>query len=392
MNRSSRREPIGSERGRLGVAAHDASKLVPLPFRVRPLQCETTKSFRERIATRNHISASAWPLNSRGSELKFVLARLALISPVALVTALPELRSASDIAEYPHLAGMVAASAPIRPACQLCVAARDGQAAGATVFASHEQVICYRHNRWTGGGTLRCSANEQFSVSSVPEVPSANVRHRRLIVRFGRGAVHTTFHDAVSAMLYWHDWSAFARDPGISHRRQALGLPPDIHGHNPRDIATWYPNTVAMTELVLPQLSGGRGHRGALPYDQTETTRRLASRGCPARIGQPRRVQDRATANRRQPCHLRRSATTGRTYPRPRRRRWALPQSFRGCRRRRIPGLNRTTAPRSYSYRPGPDYLRWRSGPRYLQLHRCSTCRDRSRDTPICRLQHHRVQ
>ncbi|WP_411815453.1 hypothetical protein [Gordonia sp. SND2] len=236
------------------MTAHDASKLAPLPFRVRPLQCETTKSFRERIATRNHISASAWPLNSRGSELKSVLARLASIKPVALVTALPELRSASDIAEYPHLAGMVAASAPIRPACQLCVAARDSQAAGATVFASHEQVICYRHSRWTGGGTLRCSANEQFSVSSVPEVPSANVRHHRLIARFGRGAVHTTFHDALSAMLYWHDWSVFARDPGISHRRQALGLPPDIHGHNPRDIAAWYPNAVAMTELVLRQI------------------------------------------------------------------------------------------------------------------------------------------
>lgn len=139
-----------------------------------------------------------------------------------LVSALPELRTPTVLAEFPHLHDTVSPSATPRPACTYCVATIAGRGRRATVFATHDQLICHRHQRWLGNGALTCSAAQQFSPRSCPTIVRANVRHQRLIRRWGHTAVHWRFADALNAFHSWGRWPIVHNDPGIAQRRRPL--------------------------------------------------------------------------------------------------------------------------------------------------------------------------
>lgn len=228
--------------------------LARLPIITRPITAETLQSYLSRLAGCNALPISAWPLNQRKNpEFTAILEQLTGRTRRHLVSALPELRTPPALAEFPHLHDTVSPSATTRPACTYCVAAIAGRGRRATVFATHDQLICHRHQRWLGSQTLACLAAQQFSLHRCPAVMHANVRHRRLIRRWGRIAVHWRFDDALNAFHSWGRWLIVDNDPDIAQRRKALNIndaPPPM---SPRNVASWYPNAVELTALLLSQ-------------------------------------------------------------------------------------------------------------------------------------------
>lgn len=241
--------PIGNR-----LAAQHRRPLARLPIVTKPITAETLASFLSRLANCNALRTSTWPLNQRKNpEFVGMLERLTGRDRRHLACALPELRTATTLAELPYLHQAVSSRAGTRPACGYCVAAIAGCDVGATVFATHDQLVCHRHQRWLGNGVLACTSAQQFSLRSCPTIAHASVRHRRLIRRWGRTAVHWRFDDALNAFHSWGRWSFIYDDPGIARRRKALNINTEQPRMSPRNVAAWYPNAVELTSILLSQ-------------------------------------------------------------------------------------------------------------------------------------------
>jgi hypothetical protein len=231
----------------------DLASPARLPIVAKPLKAETLSSYLSRLAQRNRLSPTGWPQNAaKDPAFTTVLMSLTGFSERQLVSALPQMRTPKTLANYRYLIGTVSASASIRPACQFCVAAAGGRGEHAEVFRTHDQLICRRHRRWLGRPGLS-TTDEQFSLDRCTGILDANTRHRRLIRNWGRQAARVRFEDSICAFQVWRRWSRVTSDPGIEARHQALGINADEWPMTPRDVASWYPNTVELTALLLQQ-------------------------------------------------------------------------------------------------------------------------------------------
>ncbi|MHA3021826.1 hypothetical protein ACXPWS_16440 [Mycobacterium sp. BMJ-28] len=222
-----------------------------LPHSVAPLSAETLSSYLQRLTDQN-LLRPLW-LSTMAHRRSFTAALVALTgrSERSLVSALPELRGETVLQKWPHLGGQVSANAGIRPACMHCAVSRtDQRRAVVTMFASHEQLICHTHHRWIGSRELRCSAKQQFSLQLCPDILAANFRHRRLIRQYGRGPVRTGFSSAVVCLSTWARWPAVIRAPDIRGRWARLAVTDESKPLQPTEVAAWYPNAVAVTEII----------------------------------------------------------------------------------------------------------------------------------------------
>lgn len=223
-----------------------------LPLLVPPIASETLDSYLARITDRNLLRPGWLPQLSRSPHFLADLTELTGLTERALVSALPELRTPKTLVRWPHLAGQVSKRAGMRPACTHCVGARTGgHAPGVTVFASHDNVLCPVHQRWTGSPELNCASHEQFSIRACSEIAVANLKHRRLINQCGRDTTYSCFTAAVTCFSTWSGWPAISRVPDIKQRKKQLGIRDETHPLTPRQIAAWYPNTVALTEIII---------------------------------------------------------------------------------------------------------------------------------------------
>lgn len=223
-----------------------------LPYSVAPLGAETLSSYLRRLTDQN-LLRPLW-LSTMAHRRSFTVALVGLTgrSERSLVSALPELRGDTVLQKWPHLVGQVSANAGTRPACTHCAASRtDHDRAVVTMFASHEQLICHTHHRWIGSRQLRCAVNEQFSLRSCPDILAANIRHRRLIRQYGRGPVRTGFSSAIVCLSTWARWPAVIRAPDIRGRWTRLAVTDESKPLQPPEVAAWYPNAVAMTEIIV---------------------------------------------------------------------------------------------------------------------------------------------
>lgn len=219
---------------------------------VKPMPSETLHSYLYRLTEGNHLFPAWLPSLARNPGFLAKLAVLTDYSHHQLVAMLPELRSPFHMRCWPHLIGEPSAHASTRAPCSHCAAARIGTTDTAvTVFAKHEQLICHRHQRWLGNYQVKCAFQEQFSVASCPEVAIANRRHERLIARWGRGPTRASFEDAIECMKTWARWIPVVADPEVKRRWTLLGITEATPPHQPREIAALYPDTVALTELIL---------------------------------------------------------------------------------------------------------------------------------------------
>jgi len=223
-----------------------------LPLPSSPITAETLVSYLRRLTEQNLLRPRWLSQLSRQPQFTPSLCELTGLTERSLVSALPELRTWHALERWPHIAGQASVRAGVRAACTHCVAARTNSGPSTvTVFASHEQVLCHIHRRWTGSLDLKCAPHEQFSVRNCPDIAIANLRHQRLIRRWGRDSAFACFAAAVTCFRTWSRWPATTRAPDIRQRLDLLGITEDAIPLSPREVAAWYPNAVALTETVL---------------------------------------------------------------------------------------------------------------------------------------------
>lgn len=219
---------------------------------VKPMPAETLHSYLYRVTEENHLFPGWLPRLAKKPGLLLKLAVLTGYSDHQLVAMLPELRSPFHLRYWPHLIDTPSARASSRAPCGHCQAVRlGGIDAAVSVYATHEQVICHRHHRWIGTHRIKCAVHEQFSIASCPEIITANRHHTRLITQWGRGPTRACFDDAMQCMMAWSRWTTVVADPDIQRRWKLLGVTEETPPLRPPEIAAFYPNAVALTELIL---------------------------------------------------------------------------------------------------------------------------------------------
>lgn len=223
-----------------------------LPVQIAPMTDETLASYLQRLTDRNLLQPQWLARLSHLPHFGATLAQLTGLPEKHLASALPELRSTGTVQKWPHLIGQVSACAGRRPACTHCAAACTGdRTLVVTVFACHEQLVCHTHRRWVGSPALKCTPAEQLSLHHCPDVVAANLKHRRLIKKWGRGPVRACFISAVACLSVWARWPVVIRAPDIRTRWARLGVTEQGPPMRPTEIAAWYPNAVSVTEIIL---------------------------------------------------------------------------------------------------------------------------------------------
>ncbi|WP_045747976.1 TniQ family protein [Actinoplanes rectilineatus] len=199
-----------------------AERLLPLrrlPRTPPPLVNETVHSYLWRLAEANALTGQDLHLHLTGSKKRRKddiaaeqLSALTGFPERTLRYAMLELCSPDDLATM-HVAGRPRPGPTgwglrwphhrIRYACDHCAAQRGvitRRTARATVWTTHEEIVCLRHRRWLG---VRHQGN-QLDLTCLPDILKANRRHRRMIKLFGRERVRNATMDAVPIC---HDWN-----------------------------------------------------------------------------------------------------------------------------------------------------------------------------------------
>ncbi|WP_405683616.1 TniQ family protein [Streptomyces sp. NBC_01387] len=234
-----------------------------LPLALAPIHGETIGSYLNRLADANHLPIGHLSFligpnrrhrrddNRVSHWTPAALPRLAALTgrsiPV-LVHALPALAAVREPDQRrPPLAIEELAEPRRRPACRLCMTHRGIHGLVVRSAGPHEGV-CHRHRLWLLGG-------DQHDLSALPEITSADRRHRRLVHRL---------KDPFIAVGYLHARKVTARwfreaDPSPLHQRwnrRLDTLPEDPYGDPRRpdedriELAT-YPETTTLTSLFV---------------------------------------------------------------------------------------------------------------------------------------------
>ncbi|WP_244809151.1 MULTISPECIES: TniQ family protein [unclassified Streptomyces] len=167
------------------------SHLRTLPVTLPPVHRETIGSYLNRLADANHLTVGHLSFligpnrrhrrddNRVGNWTPAALPRLATLtgrSIPALVHAMPVLAAVREPGQRrPPLTVEELAEPRCRPACRLCMAHRSVHGLVVRTTGPHEGV-CHRHRLWLLGGN-------QHDLSTLPEITSTDLRHRRLVGR-----------------------------------------------------------------------------------------------------------------------------------------------------------------------------------------------------------------
>lgn len=235
------------------VRQHREVARQPLLAPLSPMAAETLHSYLGRLSERN-LLRSLWARDlMHAPDVTAAMADVTGLPERHLISALPELRTAHSIKQWPYLTGQVSAWAGTRPACSHCTTARIGPGPPRVeVFARHEDLICFRHARWIGSSELKVPVHHQFAVHGCPDITVANRKHRHMIKQWGRPAVLNAFHWAVICLTKWARWREVINAPDIAQRWRTLGVTNDSLPCSPQEIAAWYPNAVALTAIIVP--------------------------------------------------------------------------------------------------------------------------------------------
>jgi len=255
-----------------------------LPGLAKPVQDETVKSYLQRLARANrcaiedlapYLAPHTWPhddakasniliasLHDPTDDMYMAIELSALanatgLPEASLAYALPELRDQYADARSMALRGRNIAGRPnyVGLACHRCMAAK-GITTRVYVWMRHDQIVCLRHKLWIGPGAHR--AEDQLNLVKVPEVVSAQRKHRVLIHRLRRRWVFAVFPLAFGFADSWVHMKT--RRQRFDQLRAPRGYPP---GKFPFRGAHWnaviYPETVALTGVLASRRwrSGG---------------------------------------------------------------------------------------------------------------------------------------
>jgi hypothetical protein len=134
-----------------------------------------------------------------------------------------------------------------RTACSRCTRGR-GAGPHVTVHTTHEEVLCPRHQLWTGDGNT--GAPTQIRLDTCPEILAAYRHHRNLITRSGRHAVTAAFETA--SLINWRWYEQFGHFTAFADRYTALTASGDIpqQARSAVVAAALYPSVVDLTSAL----------------------------------------------------------------------------------------------------------------------------------------------
>jgi len=218
----------------------------PLPRLVAPFRDETITSYLHRLAGPNHIDPAglrSWLAGSDRKDAPVPLSRLAAVTAMpcrSLAYAMPQICTAAELSGLPVQNRPRARDGWSFAACRPCVAGQP-----VTRWALHDDVVCYRHRRWTG------KDHDQPDLTRQPEILHAHRRHRWLIRRHGRDPVMRAVRDARHICISWR--LDGLPDPGFGRRMEIFRGPgwddPDEWAPQAFDAAA-YPQSVALARLL----------------------------------------------------------------------------------------------------------------------------------------------
>ncbi|MFI6457044.1 TniQ family protein [Streptosporangium amethystogenes] len=236
--------------------------LRPLPRTVAPFPNETLDSYLNRLARANRLDAQAlqtYLAQDHRKTAKVPVDRLSAISGTpehALRYAIVELRTAEELARInisrSYITGYITGRSPSTVsrtmACRRCTLTRGHQDA-VWCWHRHEDVVCFRHRRWIGPGSVR-SGSSQLDLTDQPEILHAAKQHRRLIRRHGRIGVDHAYAEADFICQQWH--TRHSHEDDFSRRMSIfLGEEWHIQRLHPTIYAAKYPQVVALTRLLV---------------------------------------------------------------------------------------------------------------------------------------------
>jgi hypothetical protein len=232
-----------------------------LPVTVAPLHHETLGSYLNRLAEANRLTVTtlssvivgrSWRWRRDSDNAKHwtpeALDRLAVStgrSADALVRALPALREARHptVIRIPLAVIELAAQPRMRAACRACAARHGVHGLVIRRLESHD-IICRRHHRWLADA-------HQHPLDGLPQIETANRRHRRLAHHHGTTASEVAYRAAS------HHLQQRFNQPGYDELQQRWNLhlgqlseDPYADPYKPStdqiELIT-YPETVALT-------------------------------------------------------------------------------------------------------------------------------------------------
>jgi len=234
--------------------------LRPLPRRIRPFPDETLASYLRRLERANELTHGAVKRLARTTGAGFLpaLSQLAAVSVSTLVRAIPDLRSPTDLDAYPDLRRRVSTRARRRTPCTLC-AARYDSAGAISIWARHQDLVCFHHQRWLGPNE---GYTTQFWIGDEPVIIEASRGHCKAVRVHGQRRVSALYGDAVGIVERWFRWRIEL--PDAQRRRTRL----QNHHPDKRSADVWaaayYPTTVALLRVMLAAQHGQR-HRPLPP-------------------------------------------------------------------------------------------------------------------------------
>jgi len=224
-----------------------------LPFTTAPVHDETLDSYIRRLALLNEVSPRRLRDAVADSTGHVTAERLAAASgqPVrSLKYAVLQLCSPAELFAM-NIAGRPkpAANQPGK-ACDQCAAA-GGALVPVWRWLLHEDVLCLRHQRWSGRGPAAVGAD--IDLSGHREIVRAGRMHRQLIHGLGRREVRSAFNHAAQICHAWITsaprYSRYCTDP-YHHLQEFIRRGYPCTPADPAVAAALYPQTVALTELL----------------------------------------------------------------------------------------------------------------------------------------------
>ncbi|MET7394265.1 TniQ family protein [Dactylosporangium sp. NPDC005572] len=230
-----------------------------LPIGLAPVTRELLGSYLHRLADANHVTiASVSQLLGTGRRYRrgdddattwtthtvSALAALTGYPPTTLTQALPALRPLAAVAPL----GRPGSGAP-RVACRYCMASKGIHGLVIQRAASYEPV-CLRHQRWLHGP-------EQHPLHALPELCSANRRHRRLLRQHDAATLDTAHARAQQLTQNWfHADDQHALQRRWTDRLNQLCHDPAADPYRPSrhrvEIATYH-ETVLLTTVFATE-------------------------------------------------------------------------------------------------------------------------------------------
>ncbi|GAA2707267.1 TniQ family protein [Micromonospora olivasterospora] len=231
-----------------------ASPTRRLPIPTPPAAWETITSYLRRLAKVNHTTVRDLEaaINASPDKHSYRQTRTLSLDKLSALTghSAHQLRRALLELQHPEPQWWLLQAFP-RPACPPC--ARRHRGGPVHRYYPHHVTACVKHNLWLGTRAPAATAwpvtDNAIDIQHLPEITSAQVRHRRLVRRHGQVAVLIATRAAFESWEYIH-----GRNLGHAQSTRLDVLRPgalQYHEEDPAFHAANYPEIVSAASVFV---------------------------------------------------------------------------------------------------------------------------------------------